>query len=77
MYIVFIAGSIPTLKPLFSKRFFKLTNSAHHTGRSTRFHGCDDFKLTSLPMPPGRIKGRANTAGEYDNIEENSIEFVF
>ena len=73
MYTVFIAGSIPTLMPLFRKRASKLTKSAHHTGRNTRFYDEDGFKLTSRPMDLGRVNGYAAGVGDFDNAEENSI----
>lgn len=78
MYIVFIAGSIPTLKPFFRKNFSDPTN---HTRRNTRFDGDDGTVLTSTPMPPGCTTAYATTIGrkpasqmyDDDSTEENFI----
>lgn len=69
MYIVFIAGSIPTLKPLFRKQF-----STYHPNRhDARYHGDDVISLASTPVPSGRAKIPENAAGvdDDDKTEEN------
>lgn len=63
MYIVFIAGSIPTLSPFFKRYFFKPTKSDYHNRRNTHVNGDDSTSLTLAPVPPGRSKAYASATG--------------
>ena len=72
MYIVFIASSIPTLRPFF-RRYFSNTKASHspyHSDRHpTHLAGEDGTALTTYPVPPGRANAYivADDDGTRDN----------
>lgn len=65
MYVVFIAGSIPTSYPLFKGRVSKPARSHYslYDRRSAPLDGDDGTTLTSFPVPPGRTKAYASATG--------------
>ena len=66
MYIVFIAGSIPTLCPFFKKYFSKSIKSDHYHNQNrpnTPLHGGDRTILTSASVPPAHLKTYKSTRG--------------
>ena len=74
MYIVFIAGSMPTIFPIFKKTNPQFTKSSHRV--NSRRGGDDRITLTSSLVPPGRTKAYAGrkAAGQIndgDSTEEN------
>ena len=74
MYIVFIAGLIPTLKPFFRKNFSNLTN---HACCNTHFDGDDGTVFTSTPMPPGYTKAYVSTKAKKSASKINNDDKEF
>lgn len=65
MYIVFIAGSIPTLSPFFKRYFSKAAKSNNHYRNRCNMpiNGDDGTTLTSAPVLPGRAKAYTGAMG--------------
>ncbi|CAO1605761.1 hypothetical protein XANCAGTX0491_009267 [Xanthoria calcicola] len=66
MYVVFIAGSVPTLRPFFKKHFHQptLPKYLHYGKHRTPVQGDDGIALVTLPFPPGRAAVSASVTGK-------------
>ena len=66
MYVVFIAGSVPTVRPFFKKHFRKpfLPKYLQYSNRRTPVQGDDGIALVTLPVPPNRAVVSSSVTGK-------------
>ncbi|KAL8831346.1 MAG: hypothetical protein Q9170_005339 [Blastenia crenularia] len=76
MYVVFIAGSVPTLRPFFKKYIRKTTLPKYrrYSNHRTLVQGDDDVALVNLPVLPSRVAIYSSAAGPKGAVDNGDLE---